>query len=357
MNTKVRVILCLALLALAPVAAARAARISQDDAEAILKRGFEFEQAGRFQEALDLYLQVLRARPQAEGVYTFVGNAQAGLGRFEEALASYRRAARHDASDAGARFGAGNALYNLRRFSEAVEEYRAAARLRSDVPDIFASLSSAYYNLDRYTEATAAAREAVRIKPDFAVGYVNLSWYYSMTDQHRESLEAAQRGAELDPSNQMAHTNMCRAYNDLGQPAAAVTACERALRLKPEDGETLYYLGMARKALKRPSPELFSRALTQLEAADSPEVDFTYLAGAAYSQLGRHDEAVAAYQRVLAERPNFIKARYNLAVSYILLGDRNAALAEQRELRRLSPEKATKLDALLADAGRGRQRP
>ncbi|MDQ3804331.1 MAG: tetratricopeptide repeat protein [Acidobacteriota bacterium] len=354
MNMKFRVALCLALLFSTLPAAARAAGAAQDEAEALLRRGVELEQAGRFQEALDLYLQVLRARPGAEGVYTLVGNAQVGLGRLEEGLASYRRAARHDASDAGARYGAGNALYQMRRFAEAAEEYRAAARVRPDLPDGFASLSSTYYNLDRYDEAIAAAREAVRVKPDFAVGYVNLSWYYSMTDQHRESLDAARRGAELDPSNQMAHTNMCRAYNDLGQFAAAAAACERALQLKPEDGETLYYLGIARKGLKRPAPELFTRALAGLVAAESPEVDFTYLAGAAYSQLGRHGEAVAAFKRVLAERPDFIKARYNLAVSYVLLGERRAALAEQRELRRRSPEKAAKLDALLAETAPGR---
>ncbi|HWS55200.1 MAG TPA: tetratricopeptide repeat protein [Pyrinomonadaceae bacterium] len=341
--------LCLALLLSAGAAAA------QNEAEAMLRRGVELEQAGQFAEALELYSQVLRANPSAEAIYTLVGNAQVGLGRFEEALASYRRAARHDATDAGARFGAGNALYNLRRFDEAAAEYREAARLRPDLPDAFASLSSAYYNLDRYDEAVAAAQEAVRVKPDLAVGYVNLSWYYSMTDRHGESLAAAQRGVELDPSNQMGHTNMCRALNDLGRFAAAASACEKALRLKPEDGETLYYLGIARKGLKQPATALFSRALAGLEAAESPEVDFTYLAGAAYSQLGRHGEAIAAYRKVLAERPDFVKARYNLAVSYVLAGDSASARAEQRELRRRAPEKAAKLDPLLADAAPGRK--
>jgi tetratricopeptide (TPR) repeat protein len=348
---KLGVALCVALI----LSNATASAVPQDEAQNLLAQGVEHEQAGRFQEALDIYLQVLRARPAAEGVYTLVGNAQVGLGRFEEALASYRRAARHDGQDAAARYGAGNALYNLRRFAEAAEEYRAASRLRPDLPDAYANLSSAVYNLDRYAEAVAAAREAVRVKPDFAAGYVNLSWYYSMTDQHRESLEAARRGAELDPSNQMAHTNMCRAYNDLGQFAAAAAACERALRLKAEDGETLYYLGIARKGLKRPAGDLFARALAGLEAAESPEPDFTYLAAAAYSQLGRHEEAIAAYRRVLSERPAFVKARYNLAVSFVVVGDRAAALAEQRELRRLSPEKAAKLDSLLADSATARR--
>ena len=354
MRMRLGVALCLVWCLSALTAMAQGG--AQDEVQNLLRRGIELEQAGRFQEALNIYLQVLRARPAAEGVYTLVGNAQLGLGRFEEALASYRRAARHDSADAAARYGAGNALYNMRRFNEAAAEYSATARLRPDVPDVYANLSSAYYNLDRYPEAVAAAREAVRVKPDFAGGYVNLSWYYSMTDQHAESLAAARRGTELDPSNQMGHTNMCRALNDLGQFAAAAAACERALRLKPEDGETLYYLGNARKGLKRPTGDLFQRALAGLEATERPEVDFVYLAAAAYSQLGRHEDAITAYQRVLEERPNFVKARYNLAVTYVLVGDRASALAQQRELRKLSPDKAAKLDALLADSG-PRRRP
>jgi tetratricopeptide (TPR) repeat protein len=339
----------------ASVPAAYAAR-QETDAQALLKRGVELEQAGRFQEALDLYLQILRLRPDAEEIYTFVGNAQSGLGRYEEALASYRRALRKNRDEAGAHYGAGNALYNLRRFAEAADEYRETTRLRPDLPDGFANLSSAYYNLDRYDEAVAAAREAVRVRPDFAGGYVNQSWYYSMTDQHRESLEAARQAVALDASSQMAFTNMCRAYNDLGQHAQAAEACNRALLLKPDDGETLYYLGIAYKGLKRPATALFNRALSALEAAESPEVDFTYLLGAVYSQLGRHEEAAEAYRRALSERPNFVKARYNLAVTYVLSGEREAALAESRVLRNLAPAKAARIVELLADTPPAKKR-
>jgi tetratricopeptide (TPR) repeat protein len=346
----------LSLLLFAQAQAGAAAPRQDDGVEALVSRGVEHEQAGRFEEALELYLQALGRRPRAEELYAFVGNAQFGLGRFEQALASYRRAIRHNPEDAGAHYGAGNALYNLRRFAEAAAEYQETARLRPDLPDPLANLSSAYYNLDRYGEAIAAALGAVRVKPDFAGGYVNLSWYYSMTDQHRESLEAARRAVELEPAAQMAHTNMCRAHNDLGQYAQAVASCERALRLKPADGETLYYLGIAQKGLKRPATSTFARALSALEAADGPEVDFIYLLGAAYSQLERHDAAVAAYRRALAERPNFVKARYNLAVSYVLLGDHAAARAEQRALLALAPEKAARIERILADAAPARRR-
>jgi len=349
-------LLLLLTSARAAAAPAATARAQDDGVEALVNLGVEHEQAGRFQEALELYLQALGRRPAAEGIYTFVGNAQFGLGRFEQALASYRRAARHNPEDAGARYGAGNALYNLRRFADAAAEYEQTARLRPDLPDPLANLSSAYYNLDRYPEAITAALRAVRVKPDFAGGYVNLSWYYSMTDQHRESLEAARRAVELEPSGQMAHTNMCRAHNDLGQYALAVSACERALRLKPDDGETLYYLGIAQKGLKRPAAATFARALSALEAAEGPEVDFTYLLGAAYSQLERHADAIAAYRRAIAERPSFVKARYNLAVSYVLTGDRASALAEHRALLALAPEKAARLASLLDGGPPARRR-
>jgi tetratricopeptide (TPR) repeat protein len=198
----------------------------------------------------------------------------------------------------------------------------------------------------------------VRVKPDFAGGYVNLSWYYSMVDRHQESLDAARRGAALDPSNQMAFTNMCRAYNDLALFTQALDACGRALKLKADDPETLYYMGVAYKGLKRAAEasQAFARAASSFGGVESAEVDPLYLEGAVYSQLGRYDEAVAAYRRAIALRPNFVKARYNLGVTCLLASDRQCARAEYDTLRTLAPAKASKLAELMAEAGpRGRR--
>ena len=221
-----------------------------------------------------------------------------------------------------------------------------------------ANLSAAYYNLDRYEEAISAAAEAVRVKPDFAAGYVSLSWYYSMVDRHRESLDSARKGAALDPTNQMAFTNMCRAYNDLGLFPEALDTCGKALRLKPDDPETLYYVGVAHKGMKRgaEASQAFTRAASLFGHVQGAEVDPLYLEGAVYSQLGKYGEAVAAYRRAIALRPNFVKARYNLGVTCLLASDQECAREEYEALRKLAPAKAAKLAELMAERRPGGKR-
>ena len=85
-------------------------------------------------------------------------------------------------------------------------------------------------------------------------------------------------------------------------------------------------------------------------------MDPLYLEGAVYSQLGKYGEAVAAYRRAIALRPNFVKARYNLGVTCLLASDRQCARAEYEALRELAPAKASKLAELMSESvPRGRR--
>jgi tetratricopeptide (TPR) repeat protein len=149
----------------------------------------------------------------------------------------------------------------------------------------------------------------------------------------------------------MAFTNMGRAYNDLGLFTEALDACGKALRLKADDPETLYYMGVAYKGLKRAAEatRVFARAASSFGGVESAEVDPLYLEGAVYSQLGRYDEAVAVYRRAIALRPNFVKARYNLGVTCLLAADEQCARREYDTLRALAPAKAAKLAELMAE--------
>ncbi len=58
-------------------------------------------------------------------------------------------------------------------------------------------------------------------------------------------------------------------------------------------------------------------------------------------------DAIAAYRQALRIDPGYIKAWNNLAVAHAESGNRPAALAAIRELRRLDPAMADRLLALI----------
>jgi Flp pilus assembly protein TadD len=101
----------------------------------------------------------------------------------------------------------------------------------------------------------------------------------------------------------------------------------------------------------RSSRTLFAHAL-----AVDPD---NYLAhsnlGVALAADGRHDEAMAHYERAVALQPTYAKARLNLGGALARSGRVDAAEAEYREALRLDPDSALAaydLGLLLAESGR-----
>jgi peroxin-5 len=70
--------------------------------------------------------------------------------------------------------------------------------------------------------------------------------------------------------------------------------------------------------------DCFSAALASHEAGNTTRGDQVHLLwnrlGATLANSGRSEEAIAAYERALTLRPNFVRARYNLGVSCINIG-------------------------------------
>jgi Flp pilus assembly protein TadD len=93
----------------------------------------------------------------------------------------------------------------------------------------------------------------------------------------------------------------------------ALNALNQALRISPEDSVALNYLGML------------------------------------FESLDRTQDAVVAYKRAIAAKPDYAEAHYNLALLFLLLRDRNQAQREYDLLRSLNSDLA---DTLLNKLGR-----
>ena len=71
-----------------------------------------------------------------------------------------------------------------------------------------------------------------------------------------------------------------------------------------------------------------------------------YNLGVVYNRLGRHREAIAAYQcrlRLLTDDAEDADTRFNLSMSQLLLGEREAARRQYQRLKTLDPKLAKQL--------------
>ena len=123
--------------------------------------------------------------------------------------------------------------------------------------------------------------------------------------------------------------NMGAVFLATNAPARALTAFDRA----EKEGYNLYNLpfqrGMALMALGKPADAYRQFALTQQMKPPSPTREILWLQmGRSAMQLGKHDEAIANIEKLLAVDPRNKEARYLQAMAYVSKGD----AARSREL-------------------------
>jgi len=222
------------------------------------------------------------------------------------------------------------------RYAEAVECYQRALSLKPDFELAVIHLGNTYFQLGRYREAIEQYRRYVEIGPlpsDRSRGVESLGWvYWKKHDLPQAASELSSLAAK--PQNprlarlvafeqgKLSATSELRAYVSGDEGVA-----NRTSRLS--DRVSQYFLG--RLELKAGRAEeailVFQQALRELPTYWMLD-DMEDCLGEAYLELGRLDEAIGEYRRVLKVNPNRALARYSLGVALDRKGENAAARAE-----------------------------
>jgi tetratricopeptide (TPR) repeat protein len=144
---------------------------------------------------------------------------------------------------------------------------------------------------------------------------------------------------QMDPAYADGWVNVARARIQEGNMAEAEPVLRAALQRDPQLAKTHFFLGTALKSLGR-----YDEAIEHLrQASASYPRDRVVL-----NQLGRvlflqrrFQDAVAAFQKVLAIDPEDLQAHYNLMLCQQGLGDAAAAAREQQLYLRFKADEAS----------------
>lgn len=99
-------------------------------------------------------------------------------------------------------------------------------------------------------------------------------------------------------------------------------------------------MNAARAALSSGRPELAERELRTFLISHAEDVDARYFFARSLAALGRLNDAVAEFSRLLALRPDHPQAAVQLGVAHSCLGDHQAALEVLEQARRRQPQSA-----------------
>ena len=165
----------------------------------------------------------------------------------------------------------------------------------------------------RLEEAIAAYRRAIELNPDHAEAHNNLGNVLGEQGRLDEAIAAYHRAIALKPDLGRGPQQPGHRAEGQGRLDEAIAAYHRAIELKPDYAEAHNNLGNAlrtRAGSTRRSPPTTGRSRS------SPMMPRpTTISGNALKDQGRLDEAIAAYNRAIALRPDLAEAHNNLGIA------------------------------------------
>jgi tetratricopeptide (TPR) repeat protein len=230
---------------------------------------------------------------------------------------------------------------------EAQEACRKAIEVQPDYPDLHYRLGRLLDLTGRPDEAAASYRRAIELNPDYieahrALGFTCLR--VGSTDEAGEafaSVFSLSVGAIEKP-----YRSGLQALQ-AGDLAASEMAMREAFLRRPDLFDYHY-----RRGLRLLKAGKYPEAAEHLEAASDLGPRFADLVnylGVAYAELGRTEEAIAAFRRSVESNAAYLVARLNLAFTLAQAGQGREAeeeLVKALEIQPHCPPARAKLDEL-----------
>ncbi len=311
-------------------------QIQPDHADALQLLGVIAHQDGQHALALDLISRAIQAAPSVALYYCNIGPVLLALGQNNEALACYQKAVELQPDHVEALNNIGHLLQQLGRFDEAFDHYQRAIRIKPDYAEAHYNLGLALRNQGRSAEAIASNREALRHKPDFADAYNNIGLLLAEAGRVDEAIQNYQQALSMQPDHAAAHNNLASALKEQGRLDEAAAHGAQALAIRPDFVEALCTLGNVAKARGSldDALEYYRRALSV-----RPEyADAWYNMGCVLSEQGKRHEALESYRKAIGISPRYAAAHNNLGVVLREVGQHQEAIASSERAIELMPD-------------------
>jgi len=315
-----------------------ASRLRPTDVRWLHLRGYLYQQSGRLEEAVDLYLAALRSAPDDPAAIIRLGETYLGLGRtnvareqFQAALARYPAAASAALGDVALREG---------RHKDAVQHLEAALERIPSATSLHYSLAMAYRGLGRLDEARAHLERrgpgGIRVvDPIVDLLQTLVRGERLLVIQGRRAYEAGQfqdaanafsRAIGVAPGSVSARVNLAAALSQLGNIAGAVEHLRVAVEQAPGEADVSRALVGALVRLEREDEAI--EVLTRTRAFIPDDEETLLSLSILLAHQGRYQEAVGRLEDGYRRFPD--RTRTATTLARLLASSPNLSLRDGR---------------------------
>src|SRR5215475_10084579 len=219
--------------------------------EVVFNRGVSLLGAGRADEALACFDQILVRHPRVVEVLSARAIALADLGRHSEALLTCDQAIKIRPDYVDAHYNRALMLQRLGRIEEALQGCDRAIALSPSHLNALTNRSALLLALGRYGEAMASADVALTIKSDHAEALNNRGSALHRLGRSEVALTSYSQALAVRPGFIEASSNLGLALEALGRTEDALASYDKALAIRPDYVDALMNRGNCLMAMNR----------------------------------------------------------------------------------------------------------
>lgn len=222
-------------------------RISQNEqsftANQWFEKGYAFQSAGDFDQALSAYDTTIRLNASLSEPYNNRGVIYESRGEHDRALAEYNTALRLNPSFDFAYNNRGNVNLKKGRADDAIADYNRALRLNARYAEAYNNRGLAYQMKSDHQAAISDFTKALQLNPKFLQAYKGRGDSYQLTQQYSQAVQDYNRALQINPEYGEAYVSRGNVFGLTGQYSRAVADSIQAVRLLPQAG--VAYINLA----------------------------------------------------------------------------------------------------------------
>ena len=318
-----------------------ALRLDPSKSRDVVQKAEQLRRDGHPNEAVPLFHAILEIAPDDPRAILGLGDTFIDLGDTDAAEAQFTRALGKDPQNAPILFRKGELLERKGRWGAAIQYYNRAIALRWNYPEPWLVKGEILLNHDRPTEALECFEKVASFEPQRIEAWAGAARAHAAMGQRDEAEEALAKGARLGADHpavraareaiaQMAGTaptvseplepitdlpSLAKAFEaieeELDSPVSSVPADFQSFveSIEPEKEDTHVLLQLAELAIEGGDPRMGLLRYEQAIERDPRSADAWTGKGVALQQLERFRDALEAYDRALALKPDHELAR------------------------------------------------
>ncbi|MFB2833840.1 tetratricopeptide repeat protein [Floridanema evergladense] len=201
--------------------------------EILETEGIQRLEAGKYEQAERIYLQIIEQVPDRAIAYKNLGNVALHQGKLVEAIAYYQKGIELEPNEAITYYHLAIAFHQLDRLEEAIACYREFLGFNPNDPITLNNLGNALQRQGKFAEAIDCYQKSLALDDTNALAYNNLGTAFNSQGNLAAALACFEQGLILEPNNAESHYNLATFYQEQRLYEKALACCDRAIEINP----------------------------------------------------------------------------------------------------------------------------